>query len=239
MKVLVIAAHPDDEILGMGGTLKKHTKNNDIVKVVFMATGIYARRSVDYKNSTKYSFDKKLEKTARNQLTKLRNDAKKAAKIVDVKDIEFYDFPDNEMDKVSNLEITKQVETIIKKFNPSIVYTHHPNDINIDHRLIYNATITATRPTPGCKVEEVISFEVPSSTEWNFPSTFSPNIFIDISKELSFKLKAMKAYKDELREFPHPRSIQALEVISKRWGTVSGYSAAEAFCLVRKLQKKI
>ena len=239
MKVLVIAAHPDDEILGMGGTIKKYTKSGMKVKIVFMATGIFARRSSNYENSPKYQFDNKSKKLAKTQLEKLRHDASSATKIVGVKDIEFLDFPDNEMDLVSNLQITKKIEEIIKKYNPSIVYTHSPHDINIDHRILYNATITATRPSPSTKVKQVISFEVPSSTEWNFPSAFSPNIFVDITKELPDKLNAMSKYKDELRKFPHPRSIEALEAIAKRWGSVSGYKAAEAFSLVRDLREKI
>ena len=105
----------------------------------------------------------------------------------------------------------------------------------MDHRLIYESTITATRPKKNSVVKQVISFETPSSTEWYFPQKFSPNIFVDISKELKFKLKAMQYYKNELMEFPHPRSIEALEIIAKRWGTVCGFNAAEAFCLVRSL----
>jgi len=239
MTVLVIAAHPDDEILGMGGTIKKYTKNGNNVKIVFMATGIFARRSTNYENSPKYKFDKKSEKLAKKQLKKLRNDALSAAKIVGVKDVEFLNFPDNEMDLVSNLQITKKIEEIIEDYNPSVVYTHSPHDINIDHRILYNATITATRPSPSTKVKQVISYEVPSSTEWNFPLTFSPNIFVDISKELPAKLNAMSKYKEELRKFPHPRSIEALEAIAKRWGSVSGFNAAEAFSLVRDLREKI
>ncbi len=237
MKILVLAAHPDDEILGMGGTIKKFTKSGDKVKIVIMSQGIFARRSLNYKNSTKYNPEKSFKKEANSQLKKLRKDARKAAKIVGVNDIEFHDFPDNEMDIVSNLEITKKIEGTIKKFNPTVIYTHTPHDVNIDHRIIYNATLTATRPTKSNKVEEVYTFEIPSSTEWSFSSSFNPNVFVDISKELKSKQKALSAYKNELRKFPHPRSTSALEVIAKRWGSVSGFFAAEAFCLVRKLKK--
>jgi LmbE family N-acetylglucosaminyl deacetylase len=236
MKILSVVAHPDDEVLGMGGTIKKYTDSGHDVKIVFMATGIFARRNDKYQNSTKYATDKKTVKKMKSELERLRKDAKQATKILGVDEIEFMNFPDNEMDKVSNLEITKKIENVIGDYKPTVVYTHSPYDINIDHRILYNATITATRPMSNSNVKEVISFEVPSSTEWYFPSKFTPNVFVDISDELPFKLRALEAYKNEIREFPHPRSMEALEIIAKRWGTVSGFMAAEAFSLVRELR---
>jgi LmbE family N-acetylglucosaminyl deacetylase len=235
MKILVIVAHPDDEVLGMGGTLKKLSNKNHDIKIVFLATGISARRSEKFTNETKYKIDKNLTKKMEEQIKKLRLDAKTALKILGIKDIEFFNFPDNEMDKISNLEITKTIESIIKKFNPEIIYTHTKNDINVDHRTIFNATITATRPTTKLNVKKVICFEVPSSSEWNFGDIFSPNIFVEIKEELSYKTRAIEAYKTELKKFPHPRSAKALDVIAKRWGTVSGFDAAEAFELIREL----
>ena len=147
MNVLVIAAHPDDEVLGMGGTIKKYTKNKHNVKIVIMATGIFARRSQNGKNSTTYNVDEQSIAIMEKKLDELRCNAKKATKILGVTDLELLDFPDNEMDKVSNLEITKKIESIIEKFKPTVVFTHTQHDINIDHRIIYNATVTATRPT--------------------------------------------------------------------------------------------
>ncbi len=236
MKVLVIAAHPDDEVLGMGGTLKKLTKTKNKVKVVFLATGINARRSKEYINDTKYTVDPNLQKIMNKQIQKLQLDAKNALKILGVNDIEFIDFPDNEMDKISNLEITKKIEKLINQFKPEIIYTHTKHDVNVDHRAIFHAVITATRPIHKSKVKKVICFEVPSSSEWLFGDNFTPNIFVDIKKELPLKLKAIKKYKNELRNFPHPRSVEALNSIAKRWGTVSGFEAAEAFQLIRELQ---
>jgi len=239
LKILVIVAHPDDEVLGMGGTLKKLRKHSHKIKLVIMATGIFARRSDKYLNSNQYKINKQQSNIMSKQVKQLRIDATKANKILGIDDIEFENFPDNEMDQVSNLEITKKIENIIHNFKPSVVYTHSQYDINVDHRALYYATITATRPRPKLSVKEVISFEVPSSTEWYMPQKFSPNIFIDIEKELSFKIEALKQYKNEIRKFPHPRSPEALDVIAKRWGTVSGYNAAEAFCLVRQLRDNV
>lgn len=239
MKVLVIAAHPDDEVLGMGGTITKYVKSGHEVKIVIMATGIFARRSLDYTNSTKYKADEKTLKEMKTQIQNLRKDAMRASKIMGVKQIEFMDFPDNEMDTISNLEITKKIETLITAFRPDAVFTHSAHDINVDHRALYDATITATRPTSKHSVKKVISFEVPSSTEWYFPSKFSPNLFIDISKELGIKIRALSAYKTEIRKFPHPRSVEGLSVIAKRWGTVTGFNAAEAFYIVRQLKDSL
>lgn len=236
MKNLVIAAHPDDEVLGMGGTIKKLTRNSNDVKIIIMATGISSRRSGNYKNSTKYKIDDQILKKIDGQIVKLRKDAKNAAAILGVKDIQFENFPDNEMDIVSNLQITKKIEEIIQSYKPDVVYTHSQFDINVDHRALYFATITATRPKKNQNVKEVLCFEVPSSTEWYFPSAFSPNVFVDISGEIQFKLKALKAYKNELQEFPHPRSLEAISAIGKRWGSVSGFKNAEVFYLARKLQ---
>ena len=238
MKVLVIVAHPDDEVLGMGATIKKLTNDGHDVKVVILATGITSRRSSDYTNSTDYEINEKIKNITKKQLKELQKDAKNAASIMGVTKLEMMDFPDNEMDKITNLEITKKIEKIIEEFRPVIVFTHSEYDLNIDHKIIYNATITATRPTKKFIVKKVITFEVPSSTEWNFSKKFVPNIFVDVTKELSVKIRAMKAYKNEIQRFPHPRSIEGLEVIAKRWGTVSGYKAAEAFCLIREFSEK-
>jgi LmbE family N-acetylglucosaminyl deacetylase len=239
LKILVIAAHPDDEVLGMGGTITKYVKNGDSVKIIIMATGIFSRRSFNNTNASVYEVDESVLGEMSKQVQNLQKDAIKASKIMGVKDVEFLNFPDNEMDKKSNLEITKKIESIISKFKPDIVFTHSQHDVNIDHRIIYDATITATRPFSKFKVKEVISFEVPSSTEWYFPSKFSPNMFIDINKELPTKIKALSAYKTEINNFPHPRSAEGLEIIAKRWGTVSAFNAAEAFYIVRQLKSKL
>ena len=236
MKILVLAAHPDDEVLGMGGTIKKLSKKGNDIKIIFMSTGILSRRKIETKVS-KQVFTKDWMKKNANKIKNLRDDAKKAGKILGVNEIEFMDFPDNEMDMVSTLMITKSIENSIKDFKPNVIYTTPQNDVNVDHQKVFASTLVATRPYKNSILQEVISYEIPSSTEWFFPSQFSPNIFVDISKEFTSKIKAIKAYKTEIREFPHPRSIEALEVITKRWGSVSGFNYAEAFRLVRTLIK--
>ena len=235
MNILVLAAHPDDEILGMGGTIKKFTKQKNNVKIVIFATGITARRSTNYKNSPNYEIDNKTNQKMNKQIISLRKDAKNAAKILGVNDIEFLNFPDNEMDLISNLQITKAIEKIIKKFKPDQVFTHTNFDINVDHRALYNATLTATRPKKGSKIKKVFAFEIPSSTEWFFPTQFSPNVFVNIGSEIKTKIQALSKYKTEIEDYPHPRSKVAIESISKKWGSVSGYNNAEAFYLIREL----
>ena len=235
MNILVLAAHPDDEVLGMGGTIKKFTKKGFNVKIVIFATGISARRSSNYKNTENYDVDDNTILKMNKQIEKLKIDAIYASKVLGVSDIEFLDFPDNEMDLISNLEITKSIEKIIKKFKPDQVFTHSGFDVNIDHRMLYNATLAATRPKFKSKIKKVYSFEVPSSTEWYFPSQFSPNFFVNIDNEIKSKILALKKYKTELNQFPHPRSTIALDAIAKKWGSVSGFKHAEAFTLIREL----
>ncbi len=235
MNILVLVAHPDDEVLGMGGTIKKFTKNNHNVKIVIFATGITSRRSSNFKNSPNYVTDKKTISEMNKQIKKLKSDALSACKKLGVDNVEFLDFPDNEMDLVSDLEVTKKIEKLIKNFNPEQIFTHSGFDVNVDHRKLYLTTLAATRPKPGTKIKKVFSFEVPSSTEWFFPSQFSPNVFVNIEKELKAKKDALQKYKSEVNNFPHPRSIEALDVIAKKWGTVSGFKSAEAFYLVREI----
>ena len=234
MKILIIAAHPDDEVLGMGGTILKHTKSNDTVRTIYLATGITSRRSSSNKNSTKYNITDNEKKEIEKQINNLRKNTKKANNLLKVDSFDFFDFPDNEMDSVPLLKIIKTIEYEIKKFHPDIIYTTHGGDLNIDHQITFQATLTACRPGTN-SVKEIISFEVPSSTEWNYPLTFNPNLFVDISKELDKKLKAMTFYENESRKFPHPRSTKSLESIAYRWGSVSATSAAEAFEIIRKI----
>lgn len=225
MKVLVIAAHPDDEVLGMGGTILRHSNQGDKIRIVYLATGITSRKEFRDKIKTK---------NPKYSIQQLRRDAKKSSQILKVNNINFYDFPDNELDTLPLLKLVQIIESEIKQFKPNIIYTNHFGDLNIDHRITYKATLTACRPLEN-KIKELISFEVPSSTEWNYPNNFNPNYFINIEKELPKKIKAFEMFKSEIRKFPHPRSSQFLKINASKWGSVSGNKAAEAFEIIRKI----
>ena len=236
MNILVIIAHPDDEVLGMGGTILKHAKNGDRVTVAYLTTGITSRRSVNYKTNPKYEPTKKQEANMRKQISELRSDAKKVCKFLKVKKTMFFDYPDNELDTISLLKIIKTVEKLVKETKPERIYTSHFGDLNIDHRIVYESVLTAVRPTE-LTVKEILCFELLSSTEWSFSYEFKPNYFIDIKNELENKIKAMKLYKNEIRKYPHPRSVESIKHTACKWGTVSGFFAAEAFQLIRKFEK--
>ncbi len=236
MNVLVIVAHPDDEVLGMGGTILKHSKKGDKVTVAYLTTGITSRRSTNYKSNSKYEITKKQENNLKKQILELQNDAKKVCNLLKVKKVKFYDFPDNELDTISLLKIIKTVEELIIKVKPERVYTSHFGDLNVDHRIVYESVLTAIRPSE-IKVKELLCFELLSSTEWSFSYNFKPNYFINIEGELQKKISAMKLYKNEIRKYPHPRSIESIKHTAGKWGTVSGFNAAEAFQLIRKNEK--
>jgi LmbE family N-acetylglucosaminyl deacetylase len=224
-KILVIAAHPDDEVLGCGGTMARLTREGNRVYTIILGEGITSR---DEKRDTS---------KRKKELRSLRDQAKKANTLLGVKRTFIFDLPDNRFDTVALLDIVKTLEKVKKEVKPDIVYTHSYGDLNIDHRITFEAVLTAFRPVKGESVKEIYSFEVPSSTEWAFGrinSGFRPNVFIDINDSLNLKLKAMGQYKTEKRTFPHPRSAKALRTVAGRWGTVSGCDAAEAFELIRK-----
>lgn len=227
-KILVIAAHPDDEILGCGGTIAKHVQQGDIVDVVILAEGITSRDDVrDRTNNEK-------------ALTDLSTAARKANKIVGVNKLSLCQFPDNRMDSLSLLDVVKTIENIISKFKPSTIYTHHRGDVNIDHRIIHDAVVTACRPMPGSQfVRTLMFFEVASSTEWQPPGSgtpFLPNWYVDISDALCKKLEALEVYECEMRAWPHARSIKAVEHLARWRGANIGVEAAEAFMLGRKIE---
>ncbi len=236
MNVLIIAAHPDDEVLGMGGTIAKHASRHDNVTIIYMATGITARRESSEQKHTIKNIPKKIQEDWQQEIEKLRRDAKKSARLLKVKNIKFFDFPDNEMDGIHLLKVVKVIEKEIKSAKPDRIYTNHYGDLNVDHKVVYNATLAACRPA-NFPVKEILSFEVLSSTEWSYPYNFNPNYFINIEKHLEKKISAMKLFVSEIRKFPHPRSSENIKHVARRWGSVSGFNAAEAFELIRCLDK--
>ena len=236
MNILVIIAHPDDEVLGMGGTILKHAKNGDKVTVAYMTTGITSRRSSNYQSTSSYETDEKQKSVMKNQIDQLRKDAEKSCKLLKVKKTMFFDFPDNELDTIPLLKIIKTIENIIKKIKPDRIYTSHYGDLNVDHKIVFDATLTACRPVKFA-VKEILCFEILSSTDWAFSYKFKPNYFISIKNELANKIKAIRLYKNEIRKFPHPRSVENIQNSARKWGTVSGLETAEAFQLIRKFEK--
>jgi LmbE family N-acetylglucosaminyl deacetylase len=224
--ILVIAAHPDDEVLGCGGTIAKHAINGDLVHVLILAEGITSRHLARDRLS------------AADELSSLTKAAKKAGEVLGVASNCFHSFPDNRMDSVDLLDIVKIIEDNINQYRPGIIYTHHAGDVNIDHQRIHNATAAACRPLPGCFVQTVLFFEVASSTEWQFPASapgFIPNWFVDISSTLERKIMALTAYNSEMRPWPHARSIKALEHLARWRGATIGTEAAEAFMMGRNI----
>ena len=231
MNILVVCAHPDDETIGMGGTLKKLSKKHN-VSVLFVSEGITARRKSGYSTIPQYDVSHEEMKKMKKEILVRKNHAKKALSILGVKKMRFLDLPNQELDQIPLLKITKEIESEISNTKANVIFTHHFNDLNLDHRIVYEATITASRPIPGSTVTSIVSFEIPASTDWRKPYQFNPNLYIDISKELEYKVKALEAYNYEIRKPPHPRSKVITKAIANRWGSLSGYNAAEAFEII-------
>ena len=224
-RVLVIAAHPDDEVLGCGGTAARLVSEGHEVHFAILGEGMTSRHP-------------QRDDTDAGQLDILHRQAHAAAARLGVKQVVLHGLPDNRLDTVPLLDVVKLVEELVDRIKPEIVYTHHAGDLNVDHGVIHRAVLTATRPMVGKPVREIYAFEVPSSTEWAFQRiepSFRPNVFIDITRTIEVKIAAMECYESEARRFPHPRSPESLRVIATRWGSVAGCGAAEAFELVRSI----
>ena len=224
--VAVIAAHPDDEVLGCGGTIARMVKEGRSVHVLLMADGESSRAGVD--NS----------KIDPSRVASRNDAAERACKILGCTSVTLLCLPDNRLDHIDLLDVVKLIEDFIKKCKPATILTHHSGDVNIDHRVVHEAVVVASRPQPGFFVKELLFFEVPSSTEWRplgSGEMFNPNWFCDISDTLEIKMNALQVYQEELREFPHPRSIKAIEALANWRGACVGFEAAEAFILGRKL----
>lgn len=224
-KVLVVAAHPDDEVLGCGGTAARLSAEGAEVRFLILGEGITSRQTTRSRRS------------AKNALAALGRDAAKAADIVGARGVEILSFPDNRFDEVALLELVKAVESRIQRFEPTAVFTHHYGDLNIDHQLTCRAVMIACRPVAGATVRHVYAFEVPSSTEWSPPQlggAFEPTCYVSLSAEqLHRKIKAMECYGSEARKAPHPRAPESLRALAVWRGANAGLPFAEAFEVMR------
>ncbi|NQU57184.1 MAG: PIG-L family deacetylase [Rhodospirillales bacterium] len=222
MNVLVVVAHPDDEVLGCGGTIARHAAEGDGVHILIVAEGATSR-----------------DAEGEDDVARLGDCARAAAEVLKAKPPLLSGFPDNRLDSMDRLDVIREIERHVAKIQPDTVYTHHGGDLNIDHRIVHEAVITACRPLPGSSVRRILSFEAVSSTEWATPAIglpFRPTYHVDISTYLPTKLAALECYGPEMRPFPHPRSTQAVEALARLRGSQVGLMAAEAFQSERELR---
>ncbi len=220
-KLMVIAAHPDDELLGCGGTIAKLIENGYEAKTILLSQGLLSRGQEHIKN-----------------LKRHKENLIKANKELGIEKIEIYDFPDNSFDSVPLLKIIKIVEKEIFEYNPNIIFTHYGDDLNIDHRKTFEAVMTACRPQPKTINPKIYSFFIPSSTDWvdgNSLKTFTPNTYVNIEKYIDKKIEALSFYETEMKEYPHSRSLEALKIISQYWGNRVGLKYAEPLKLIRNV----
>ena len=227
-RVMIIVAHPDDELLGLGATLNRLIQEERIIThVVILGEGITSR-----------SEERDILLWEKELITH-KNNIESARKAIGYDSVNTYSFPDNRFDTVPLLDIIKIIENEKKKFKPDVIFTHHGGDVNIDHQKTFEAVMTAIRPLKAETVKLIISFETPSGTEWrasNSPFHFIPNLFFTINENnLAAKIKGMESYEYEKRTYPHPRSPEALKIQAQRWGIIIGCELAEAFCVVRSI----
>lgn len=214
--VLVIAAHPDDELLGCAGTVALHVKNKDRVKSVIMCEGESLRGVVQSSDNIPHS--------------------EQAAQVLGVEEVIHVGLPDQRLDQITLTEVITPIERVVADFQPNVIYCQFGGDINRDHELLFKAILVATRPTVEC-IESVYAFDTASSTEWAYPRSFVPDTYVDITSTLDLKLQAMACYESELRDYPHPRSLEALRYKAHAWGNQACLDAAEVFMTVRKVSR--
>ena len=223
-KIFVVAAHPDDEVLGCGGTLLKHISNGDKVYVLFVSEGVSGR----YKNIK--------EKNCLNEIVRREEMAKKAAKIGRYKIVDFLRLKNLGLGSYSHNYLTNIIIKYFSQYKPNIVYTHFENDLNIDHYHTFFSTFVASRPNKNFQIQKLLSFEVPSSTDWGINNKiFTPNYFVDINKYQKKKIRLLNQYKYEMRSSPHPRSLKNINALSVYRGGIVGLKHAEAFYLNRSI----
>ncbi len=219
--ILAIVAHPDDEVIGCGGTLAKHKADNDNIHIIYMTDGVSARVNAEVNDAS-----------CRNVM------ANKVGAYLNAKQY-YFNYPDNKMDEVALIDIVQSIESLLTTISPDIIYTHHVGDLNIDHQIVHRAVITANRPQPRSKVATIYTFEVNSSTEWAIRSNsnlFTPTSFINITEHLDDKRALLGIYSEEMRPYPHSRSIEAIFALATVRGTSIGVNYAEAFMLIRELK---
>lgn len=224
-RVLVIAAHPDDEVLGLGGTIAKYVKAGAEVAVLIVTDG----------SSAQYRDNGRLKEI----IAVKKRETSNCAEVLGVKHIFYGELPDMKLDVTPHIEINRVIENVINDFRPTVAFTHFIGDVNKDHRCVYESTLVACRPTSEQCIKRLFLYSVPSSTEWNVQNTtnvFLPNWYEDISGEFAEKkYRAMECYKTELRNYPHPRSIQYLRTADIAEGNRVGLLAAESFILLRSI----
>ena len=225
-KILVICAHPDDEVLGCGGTLLKHKKNKDQINILFVFEGSSGR----YKNMKNLGVS--------NDMSKRQKSAIQVAKNLKVKSIKFLNYQNLITNPEMKLKMTKQISDEIKKINPQIIYTHSSKDLNVDHRVCLESVLIATRPEKDLSLKKLLCFEIPSSTEWSYNifGNFSPTYFVNIEKFMKDKLRLLKFYNYELKKFPYPRSNENIIAQSKLAGSLCGFKNAERFEVIKILE---
>lgn len=225
-KVLVVVAHPDDEVLGCGGTIAKLTRNGAQVFILIVAEGETSRGGTRHAESS-------AQVTAHLHVA-----AERSAKILGGQPPIMLGLPDNRLDSLPLLDVIKLIEGVIEDIAPQIVYTHHAGDLNIDHRIVHQAVMTACRPLPGSIVKRIATFETVSSTEWGIDhaaAVFRPNCFVNVIDTLDQKRQALETYVSEIRPFPHARSWENVESLARHRGASVGLHAAEAFMIVREI----
>lgn len=221
--VLVVAAHPDDEVLGCGGTIARHAAGGDVVHLLFMTNGEDARGNVPA-----------------GHVEARRQAARAAAALLGAQPPVLLDFPDNRMDSLALLDVVQAVERQIAAVTPDVIYTHHGGDLNVDHRVVHQAVLTACRPQAWSPVQALYAFAVPSSSEWAGPGigpAFQPTRFVDISGHQPAKRAALEAYASEMRPFPHSRSLEGVAALDCWTGAMVGMAAAEGFMVLRELAR--
>ena len=220
-KILIVAAHPDDEVLGCFGTVARLIQEGYEAYTLILGEG-------------KTSRDEERQVANReDDIAILNCEIKDANNVIGIRKVFVESFPDNRFDSVDLLDLIKVISKVKEEVQPDIIFTHYEHDLNVDHQVTYKAVITATRPMEDECVKEIYSFEILSSTEWNYPLSFSPDIFYDIDTTLDLKMGAMNKYTSELCEYPHPRSLEGIALNAKYQGMRVGKKAVEAFKSVR------